>query len=154
MSDRINIHGTGLCIGPFGLLVRGPSGSGKSMLTLELMHDAQLRGVTAKLVADDRLELTVENKALFMHAPASIGGLIELRGRGIVTRPFVEKAQVHLVVDTNAELTRLIEDDELTTELEGVTLARCPVPSHDRVEITQQKLLVLEALRALEAGAA
>lgn len=141
-------------IGAFGLLLRGPSGSGKSMLALELMHDAELRGVPAKLVADDRLELTVENKALFMNAPASIGGLIELRGRGIVTRPHVAKARVHLVVDTNAELTRLIEEDELKTELEGVTLARCPVPSHDRVEITQQKLLVLEALRALEADAA
>lgn len=154
MSDRINIHGTGLTIGPFGLLLRGPSGSGKSMLALELMHDAQLRGEPAKLVADDRLELTVENEQLFMHAPATIGGLIELRGRGIVTRPHVEKAEVHLVVDTNAELVRLIEEDELQTELEGITLARCPVPSRDRAEITQQKLLVLEALRALEADAA
>ena len=34
-----------------------------------------------------------------MQAPKAIEGLIELRGRGIVSRPFVAKAPLHLVVD-------------------------------------------------------
>ena len=56
-----------------------------------------------------------------MHAPKAIEGLIELRGRGIVSRPFVAKAPLHLVVDLVDTLERMVEEDALVTELEGVT---------------------------------
>ena len=86
-----------------------------------------------------------------MHAPANIAGLIELRGRGIVERPFVRKAALHLVVDLIDDVERMVEEDQLVTTLEGVTLARCPVPRAGKVDSRHQLLLIREAVRALSA---
>ena len=133
---RTNIHATGLVLGKTGMILRGPSGAGKSLLALELIDEWEMRGLDAKLVSDDRIDIEASKAGLVMHAPKAIEGLIELRGRGIVSRPFVAKATVHLVVD-------------LVTELEGITLARCPVPKAGIVDSRHQVLLIREALRAL-----
>jgi serine kinase of HPr protein (carbohydrate metabolism regulator) len=84
-----------------------------------------------------------------MHAPEAIAGLIELRGRGIVRRPHVGMAPLHLVVDLVETLERMVEEDALLTTLEGVTVARCPVPRAGKVDSRHQLLLIREALRAL-----
>ena len=81
--SRDNIHATGLVLDGHGLILRGPSGSGKSLLALLLLEAWDGRGKTAKLVSDDRVEIAAEAGALTLHAPATIEGLIELRGRGI-----------------------------------------------------------------------
>jgi len=149
MSNPVNIHSTGLVLNGRGILLRGPSGVGKSLLTLELLNDAEIRGQKASLVADDRIDLTVENGVLIMHAPPAIGGLIELRGRGIIKKPHVESAPVHLIVDIIGKLVRLVEEDALVTEVEGVMLPRCPVPNRSVVDSAHQQLLVQEAIKAL-----
>lgn len=150
MNKRINTHGTGIVIDGKGVLLRGVSGAGKSLLALELLEYAKIRDLEAALVADDRIDLSIDGSKLTMHAPDAIAGLIELRGRGIVTRRNVEQAPLHLVVDIVDEFVRLVEEDELITELEGVTLARCPIPNRDKIDSAHQQLLVLEALQALE----
>ena len=147
-----NVHATGLVLGKIGLILRGPSGAGKSLLALELLDAWEARGLTAKLVSDDRVDLAVEKGGLVMLAPKSIEGLVELRGRGIVSRPFTRKAPVHLVVDLVPTLERMVEEDELTTELSGVLLPRCPVPQAGIVDARHQLLLIKEALRALSPG--
>jgi len=147
-----NVHATGLVLGKTGLILRGPSGAGKSLLALELLDAWEVRGLTAKLVSDDRIDLDVEKGGLVMLAPRSIEGLVELRGRGIVSRPFTRKAPVHLVVDLVPTLERMVEEDELTTELSGVQLPRCPVPQAGIVDARHQLLLIKEALRALSPG--
>jgi HPr kinase/phosphorylase len=147
-----NVHATGLVLGKTGLILRGPSGAGKSLLALELLDAWEARGLAAKLVSDDRIDLVVEKGGLVMLAPKSIEGLVELRGRGIVSRPFTRKAPVHLVVDLVPTLERMVEEDELTTELSGVRLPRCPVPQAGIVDARHQLLLIKEALRALPAG--
>lgn len=149
-----NVHATGLVLGETGLILRGPSGAGKSLLALELLDAWEARGLTAKLVSDDRIDLVVEKGDLVMLAPRSIEGLVELRGRGIVSRPFTRKAPVHLVVDLVPTLERMVEEDELTTELSGVRLPRCPVPQAGIVDARHQLLLIKEALRALSPGKA
>jgi len=146
--NRTNIHGTGLLLGDIGVLLRGPSGAGKSLLALELFDRASVRGEPAYLVADDRIDLSVERGRLIMHAPPSIAGLVELRGRGIVQRPFVETAPLKLVVDLVDEIERLVEEHALSTDLLGVTLARCPVPRRGVIDAAHQLLLVGEALAA------
>lgn len=146
---RTNIHATGLVLGETGLVLRGPSGSGKSLLTLSLMDAWEARRKAAMLVSDDRLDIERVGDGLVMHAPRAIAGLIELRGRGIVQRPHRAKAPIHLVVDFVPGLERMVEEDELTTDLEGVTLQRCPVPKLGVTDLAHQQLLVLEALRAL-----
>lgn len=152
MSGRSTVHATGLVLGKTGLLLRGPSGAGKSLLALELLDLWALRGEPAWLVSDDRLELAVEKTGLVMQAPAAIAGLIELRGRGIVRRPFIAKAPLHLVIDLVDEYARMVEEDELVTDLLGHPVARCPVPKNGLVDARHQLLLIGEAVR--EAAAA
>ena len=144
-----NIHATGLVLGSTGLILRGPSGAGKSLLALELIDEWEMRGEGAKLVSDDRIDVEATSTGVVMHAPKAIEGLVELRGRGIVSRPFVTKAPLHLVVDLVDTLERMVEEDSLVTALEGITLARCPVPRAGIVDSRHQVLLIREALRAL-----
>ena len=144
-----NIHATGLVLGKIGLILRGPSGAGKSLLALELIDEWEARGAGASLVSDDRIDLEATGDTLTMRASKAIEGLIELRGRGIVSRPFVKSARLHLVVDLVDGLERMVEEDALVTNLEGVTLARCPVPRAGKVDSRHQLLLIREAVRAL-----
>jgi HPr kinase/phosphorylase len=146
---RSNIHATGLVLGTTGVILRGPSGAGKSLLALELIDEWEVRGFEGRLVSDDRIDVEATRTGLVMHAPKAIEGLIELRGRGIVSRPFVAKAPLHLVVDLVDTLERMVEEDALVTELQGITLARCPVPRAGIVDSRHQVLLIREALRAL-----
>lgn len=149
MTPRHNIHATGLVLDEAGLILRGPSGSGKSLLALSLLDEWEIRGLAAKLVADDRVDIAVDAGGLAMYPPKPIEGLIELRGRGIVTRPFAAKARVHLVVDFVDRLERMLEEEALVTELLGVRLARCPLPKDGVTDSRHQLLLVREAIRCL-----
>jgi|SRR5690606_9637185 len=148
MSKPVNVHGTGLVLGETGLLLRGPSGAGKSVLSMALLDRWEGRGQDAFLVADDRVDIAGEDNALIMLAPPQLAGLIELRGRGIVTRPHKERAQLHLVIDLVPELTRMVEEEELQTELMGQVLPRAPVPQAGVVGLGHQILLVAEAVKA------
>lgn len=148
MNKPINVHGTGLVLGETGVLLRGPSNAGKSVLCLALLDRWEGRGLDAFLVADDRVDLVPTNDGLTMLAPPQLAGLIELRGRGIVSRPHRQNAQLHLVIDLVPELNRMIEEEELQTELLGVTLPRAPVPQSGMTSLGHQTLLVVEAVRA------
>lgn len=149
MTAIHNIHATGLVLDGIGLILRGPSGAGKSLLALELLDQWEARSRAASLVADDRVDLVEAGNGLLMRPPRSIEGLVELRGRGIVRRPFVAEAPLHLVVDLVETLERMPAEAAFATELFGVTLARAPVPRAGVAEARHQLLLIGEALRAL-----
>ena len=87
------VHGTSVALGRDGILLRGPSGSGKSDLALRLIDSGAI------LVADDQTELRRRNGRLEMRAPATLEGLIEVRGVGIVRLPIVQDVALRLVVD-------------------------------------------------------
>jgi HPr kinase/phosphorylase len=147
----VNVHATGVVLDSFGLLLRGPSGAGKSLLALALLDRWETRGCC--LVADDRIDLRPEGHHLMMHRPDRIADLIELRGRGIVRRPSVGSARLHLVVDLVDELERMPEESAFHTELLEVTLDRCPVPRLDAGGGgLHQLLLIDEALQRLSAA--
>lgn len=95
--------------GPLGLLLRGPAGAGKSGLALRLIDEG------ARLVADDQVELRREGARLLARAPAGLGGLIELRGFGIVEVAQLAEAPLGFVVDLvpAAEIERLPEERSL-----------------------------------------
>jgi len=150
MDKPLNVHGTGLLLGDSGVLLRGPSGAGKSVLALSLLDRFEGRGQAAFLVSDDRVDLLRQGQTIEMAAPANLAGLIELRGRGIVSRPHQSPVPLHLVIDLVPELVRMLEEDALVTELAGLPLARAPVPYASAVGVAHQLLLVLEAIRALE----
>lgn len=101
----IRIHGTAIALSGEGVLLRGPSGSGKSDLALRLIDGG------ARLIADDQTELRDIGGAPRLSAPATIAGQMEVRGVGIVTVPHVASAPLRLVVDLRppAAIERLPE---------------------------------------------
>jgi HPr kinase/phosphorylase len=87
------LHATCVDIAGAGVLLRGQSGSGKSDLALRLIDDG------AVLIADDQVELRVEEGAIVAVSPASIAGLLEVRGLGIVRLRSGGSAKVMLIAD-------------------------------------------------------
>ena len=80
-----------------GVLIRGPSGSGKSSLVLGLIAAIRRR---RRLVADDRVAAFASNAAgSIAAAPAALAGKLEVRGQGIVDVAHVSPAAIDLVVD-------------------------------------------------------
>jgi HPr kinase/phosphorylase len=92
-AGMTQIHATCVEIDGVGILLRGPSGSGKSDLALRLIDGG------ARLVADDRTDLAVEDGRLVASCPAALGGRIEVRGVGIGPVPTVSRSRVGLVVE-------------------------------------------------------
>lgn len=146
MPDRSqNVHGTALSLGDRGLLIRGPSGAGKSLLALQLLDRFGSEGC---LVSDDRVELVLEQGELLMSPPDAIAGLIELRGRGIVERPYSRSVHLSLVVDMVEDLVRMPEPEAFFVELSGLMVPRCFVPTGRAGGFGHQLLLIEHALGA------
>jgi HPr Serine kinase C-terminal domain len=77
-TDALMVHGTVVAIDGGGVLLRGPSGRGKSDLALRLIDAG------ARLVADDQVLLQRSGMQVLARAPAVLAGLLEIRGVGIV----------------------------------------------------------------------
>lgn len=121
----LRLHASAVLIGENAVLVRGPSGSGKSRLVLQLLEVARLAGCFARLVGDDRVELGPVNGRLLVRPLPAIAGLIERRGLGLTPLVHEAAARIGLVVDlAEAEAPRLPEPADLVTEIAGVTLPR------------------------------
>lgn len=135
------MHATAVLLGAQGILIRGASGAGKSALAFCLIE----RG--ARLIADDRVHLSACHGRIVAAAPGATAGMIELRGRGLVSVPHERSALIRLVVDIVADegLERLPERAQLEDAILGVTLPRQPVPA----EAERALVLVSAALRAL-----
>ncbi|MCB2108441.1 MAG: HPr kinase/phosphatase C-terminal domain-containing protein [Rhodobacteraceae bacterium] len=110
------VHATCIAIAETGILIRGPSGSGKSDLALRLIDGG------AVLVADDYVDIAPAGGRLEAATPGAIAGLIEVRGFGVVRIPYRAKVMIGLAVDL-----RPVEDierlpDRTTTSIEGVSV--------------------------------
>lgn len=122
------IHASAVLVGARAVLIRGPSGSGKSRLALELVHAARGGALRlARLVGDDRVHVEAAHGRLLVRPAAALAGLIELRGVGILQLPHEPSAVVGLVVDLAAEAERLPDAAQRRTEIEGIALARLAV---------------------------
>ncbi|WP_237154573.1 HPr kinase/phosphorylase [Oryzibacter oryziterrae] len=146
MTARQTVHATALVVGERGLLLRGPSGSGKSSLALALIEAERSAGRFAMLVADDRLFLDAANGRLIARVPSTIAGLAERYGQGLEPHPHIAAAVIHLVGDfvEPAQYARMPETEALTCRLEGVEIRRQPLPAR---RIEEAMRLVQAALR-------
>lgn len=123
MADRrpVLIHATAVALpvdGAWvGVLLRGPSGRGKSDLALRLIDEG------GRLIADDQTELRPQGDAVSLRAPARLAGRLEVRGLGLVAVPAVDQAPLILVADLviPAEIERLPAPQ--TVALAGVRVA-------------------------------
>jgi serine kinase of HPr protein (carbohydrate metabolism regulator) len=119
------VHGTAVLVGADGVLIRGGPGAGKSALAHALIE----RG--SRLIGDDRVCLAARNGQLIATAPAAIAGLMELRGRGVVSVPRERFGIIRLVADivSDEELERMPESDQMSVALLDIALPRQPIPT-------------------------
>ena len=78
------------------VLLRGPSGSGKSDLALRLIESG------GRLVSDDQTHLARHGRSLIATPPPALAGMIEARGVGIVRlqrNQLLAQTSVALLVD-------------------------------------------------------
>jgi HPr kinase/phosphorylase len=124
-----SVHASAVLVGNRAVLIRGPSGSGKSRLAFDLIlagRSGQLP--PAVLVGDDRVHLDTLAGELWVRPAAELAGLIEIRGLGIRRCEFVGEAVVGVVVDlAAADAERLPPPKALEVRLSGVLLPRIPV---------------------------
>jgi HPr kinase/phosphorylase len=108
MTPSSSVHASAVLAGDAGILIRGPSGSGKSRLAFDLILAGRAGQIpTTVLVGDDR---------------------IEVRGLGIRRCECVAQAEVRLVVDLAAQdSARMPEQEALTILIEGIKIPRIPV---------------------------
>lgn len=124
-----SVHASAVKVGQFAVLIRGPSGSGKSRLALDLIMAGRTGVVErAVLVGDDRVHLATVGDEIEVRPSRILAGLIEVRGLGIRRCDFVEHATVGLVVDLDAaDAERLPPAESLKTSILGVEIPRIPV---------------------------
>lgn len=89
----LTLHATTVARGGRGLVILGPSGSGKSALALQLMAWG------AALVADDTTRLSLRGGVVYASAAPATRGVIEARGVGLLRAATVVGAAVTLAVD-------------------------------------------------------
>ena len=92
-ADRVTLHGSCVALSGRGVLILGPSGSGKSSLALQLMS------LGCDLVSDDRTDVALQDGALEATAPEAIRGRIEARGMGLLIAVPAPSARLVLAVD-------------------------------------------------------
>jgi serine kinase of HPr protein (carbohydrate metabolism regulator) len=109
------VHASTVAMDGRAVLISGPSGSGKSDLTLRLLD----RGFT--LVSDDQTLVRREDSRLIASAPPTIAGKLEIRGIGIVDMEHVSDMPVALLVELTSDIQRL-PDDNRERPILGVSL--------------------------------
>jgi HPr kinase/phosphorylase len=135
----IFVHATAIAIGKTGVLLLGPSGSGKSDLALRLIDDG------ARLIADDQVILSRNGERLLANPPPALAGRIEVRGIGIVALDggkVWRKMPVGLAVELVPEdkIERLPEP--ATREFLGVTLKLIRLNPFELSAVAKLKLVV------------
>ena len=98
------VHGSTVAIGGRAVLITGPSGSGKSDLTLRLVD----RGFT--LVSDDQTIVKKDGSRLVASAPPTIAGKLEIRGIGIIDMEQIDNVAVALIVELTGDIQRMPDD--------------------------------------------
>ncbi len=144
--NLLNIHASAIIINNKGILVRGESGSGKSLLVLQCLDVFDKKSA---LIADDRVDISLENGEIYMHTPKNIEGLIELRGRGVIKKEHENRAKLDLIIDLVDEFDRYPQEDEFFITLKGIKFPRCPIPNRQIIDNIHQILLLKYALSLL-----
>jgi UPF0042 nucleotide-binding protein len=125
MSGQTLVHATCIAVGTDdgwrGVLLTGPSGSGKSDLALRLIDGG------GRLVADDQTLLVREGPILLASAPATIAGMVEARGVDLLCLPLTRRLdRVHIVAQVELVAAPDVErlPDPTEVELLGVKVPR------------------------------
>jgi serine kinase of HPr protein (carbohydrate metabolism regulator) len=131
IADGASIHATAVLVGNHAVVIRGPSGSGKSRLALDLLLAGRAGQIAPSvLIGDDRVHLLLRKGQLVVRPARELAGLIEIRGLGIRRCEYAQEAVVGMVVDLSADdAERLPRPETLLTQISGIKLPRIPVGS-------------------------
>lgn len=140
----VNIHASCVVVAGHGILILGGSGQGKSDLALRLVD----RG--AQLVADDRCDLWAEDGQLWCAPPERLAGRIEVRGIGIVEKPWTAPAPVRLAVRLSDRYERMPSGNcvEMIADhpLPAVILSAFEVSAPIKVRLALERITAASAL--------
>lgn len=109
------VHATAVAINDHGVLLVGPSGSGKSDLALRLID----RG--AVLVSDDIVYIEQSEGKPLLRAAPNIEGRIELRGVGIIDVLHTKNAVMRMVAEMAPPDERM-PPENLSTDIAGYSV--------------------------------
>lgn len=134
MPTEMLCHASSVAFGARGVLIRGAAGSGKSSLCLHLMS------LGATLIADDQTQLHRQDGHVWASAPATIAGLIEARGVGILQADHTT-APIVLVIDLDT-----VENDRLP-QRHSVAILGHSLPCFHKVESPAWPAAILQYLK-------
>lgn len=132
-------HASCVAIRGAGIMISGPSGSGKSDLALRLID----RGAT--LISDDYVELRGNDSQILLDAPAKIAGKIEVRSLGIFACDHVSNIPLKLHVRLKQKPERFPLDSQtetiMTMAIPTITLNAIESSAPIKVEMALKRLL-------------
>lgn len=137
------VHGTCVVLGESAVLITGVSGIGKSRLARRLMALVAESGGHAALVGDDRVHLRARNGRLLARGHATVQGLMEMRGIGIVPVPHATAAVVGLVAHLGEEAAPRLPEPDARTRLGDLPVpilhldARLPAEDNARLVLAR-----------------
>lgn len=138
------IHATCVAIDGQGVLIMGPSGSGKSDLALRLID----RG--AALVSDDRCIVETNSVGtLSASPPATLAGRIEVHGIGIVPMEFLPCITPALVVALESDPPRMPDEGD-SIELCGHALPRLRIDARHASAPLKVALALRQMMRKMD----
>ncbi len=129
------MHASCVAFDARAVLILGSSGAGKSSLALQLMA---FGGV---LVSDDKTYLQAGNTEIMASAPATIKGLIEARGVGILEAQTCAFAEVKLIVDLDN-----LEQERLPKKREYILLGHS-IPMLHRVDAPHFPAAIIQYIK-------
>jgi HPr kinase/phosphorylase len=151
LAGETSLHATAVIHGESGVLILGPSGSGKSVLALALQAHASAMGAFSALIGDDRIFVRKAHGRLIARGATNMAGVIERRSAGLITVPHEAMAVVRLAVELcerGRRWPRMPNDDEGLVVGE-VTLPRLALDSN--LSVCDQVLAIEERVVALTA---
>jgi serine kinase of HPr protein (carbohydrate metabolism regulator) len=158
LAGGTSLHATAVIHRETGVLILGPSGSGKSALALALMARAVGTGAFGALIGDDRVFIRKADGRLIAWGAANTAGVIERRMVGLIRVRHEPAAIVRLAVELSERghrWSRMPEDHDRLI-IGGVELPRLALDSSlsvcDQALAVEERLTVLTAQNAAQLG--
>jgi HPr kinase/phosphorylase len=151
LARATSLHATAIIHRESGVLILGPSGSGKSALALALMARASGAGAFGALIGDDRIFVRKASGRLIAWGAANMAGVIERRMAGLIAVRHEPAAIVRLAVELRERGRRWprMPEDHDALIIGEVGLPRLALDSG--LSVCDQALAVEERLAVLTA---
>lgn len=129
MDEKINIHANAVQILGHGVLLLGPTASGKSDLSLRLLHfTSALLPKPCALISDDQTVLKKAGDKLIASPPPQLAGRMEVRGVGVLHFDHLEAGEIALALSltTDTAPERIPDLHAQHSEFLGVRIPTIP----------------------------